>query len=100
MAWSEQPAEGRPGGVGAGDGRRPLRVAPAPGRAAVALASSLLVAVGTSLPWQVVRFEGDRRTFRGWDLAAGDARVCVALAAVGVVAAWSLTTVRGLAAAL
>jgi len=64
------------------------------------LASSLLVGVGTLLPWQVVRFEDDRRSFGGWDLAPGDARVCVALAVVGAVAAWSLTTVRGLGVAL
>jgi hypothetical protein len=76
------------------------RVAPAPMRAAVALASSLLVGVGVFLPWQVVHFEDQRRSLRGWNLAAGDARACVVFALVGVIAAWSLTTVRGIWTAL
>ena len=97
MARSEQAAAESPRG---GDGPVAVRVAPAPGRAAVSLGSSLLVAVGTILPWQVIHFEDDRRSFRGWDLAAADARICLVLAAVGLLAAWSLTTVRGLAAAL
>ena len=56
------------------------RVAPAPMRAAVALASSLLVGIGVFLPWQIVHFEDQRRSFRGWNLAAGDARACVVFA--------------------
>jgi hypothetical protein len=69
-------------------------------RAAVALASSLLVGIGVFLPWQIVHFEDQRRSFRGWNLAAGDARACVVFALIGVVAAWSLTTVRGIWTAL
>jgi hypothetical protein len=76
------------------------RIAPAPMRAAVALMSSLLVGIGVFLPWQVVHFEDQRRSFRGWNLAAADARACVLFALVGVVAAWSLTTVRGIWTAL
>jgi hypothetical protein len=69
-------------------------------RAAVALGSSLLVAVGVFLPWQVVHFEGQRRAFRGWSLASGDARACLVFALLGLVAGWSLTTVRGIWVAL
>jgi hypothetical protein len=58
------------------------------------------VGLGTVLPWQIVRFDGERRSFGGWDLASGDAGLCVALAVVGLLAAWSLTTVRGLVVAL
>jgi hypothetical protein len=58
------------------------------------------MAVGTFLPWQVVRYEHNRRAFRGWSLAAGDARVCVALAVVGVVAGWSFMRGRGMVAAV
>ena len=96
-----------PAGHGAGragdgyvGGEAVALVAPAPMRAAVALASSLLVGIGVFLPWQIVHFEDQRRSFRGWNLAAGDARACVVFALIGLVAAWSLTTVRGIWTAL
>jgi hypothetical protein len=75
-------------------------VAPAPARAAVALSSSLLLGIGVFLPWQVVHFEEQRRSFRGWSLAAGDARACILFALVGLAAGWSLTVVRGIWVAL
>ena len=78
-----------PAGHGAGragdgyvGGEAVALVAPAPMRAAVALASSLLVGIGVFLPWQIVHFEDQRRSFRGWNLAAGDARACVVFAPV------------------
>jgi hypothetical protein len=91
-----------PGAAGKRDGRDRwgLRVPPSPLRAAVALASSTLLILGTFLPWQVVRYEQNREVFGGWRLAAGEAGVCLALAAVGVVAGWSFTRARGIVAAL
>lgn len=63
-------------------------------------ASSVLVTIGTFLPWQVVRYDQNREVFRGWSLAAGDARVCVAIAVVGAVAGWSFLRGRGMVAAV
>jgi hypothetical protein len=98
----ERTSTGASDGVGGGAAARSVdaRIAPAPARAAVALASSLLVGTGVFLPWQVVRFEDERRAFRGWSLASGDAKACLLFAVIGLLAGWSLVTVRGIWTAL
>jgi hypothetical protein len=77
-----------------------VRVAPAAPRAVVAAAAAVLVGGGTLLPWQVVRFGGRRTSLTGWDVATGVAWLCVALAVVGLVAAWLVSGSRSLFVAL